>query len=424
MDLLQMDFENNLKKQAPLAIRMRPNKFEEFIGQEHIVGENRILKRSIEEDNLQSIILFGPSGSGKTALAELISKISNSNFQSINAVMAGVADIKRIVEEAKTRRSISGAKTVVFVDEIHRFNKSQQDALLPFVESGLLILIGATTENPMISVNTALLSRTKVFKFEPLKNEHLKIILKNALEDEDRGLGKFDVKIDDGAVDHLVMASSGDARFLLNSIEFAVLTTIPDKNNIRNITIDIMKEATQKRTLDYDNTTMHYDVISAFIKSMRGSDPQATIYWLARMIYAGEDPMFIARRIVICASEDVGLADSNALLIANAALQIVKNIGMPEGRITLAHAAIYLALAPKSNSSYLAINSSIKIVEETCNLEVPFHLKDKTYRENYNDKEEIIYKYPHDFEGHIVIQKYLPSEIKDEVFYIKSINDK
>lgn len=424
MDLLQINLANQLNKEAPLAIRMRPKNFDEFVGQEHIVGEGKLLRRAIETDSLQSVIFYGPAGCGKTTLAELVSQVTTSHFEPLNAVMAGVADIKKVVLDAQTRRSISGTKTVVFIDEIHRFNKTQQDALLPFVENGLIILIGATTENPMVSVNNALLSRTRVFKLESLNDNDMRKLIDNSLKQE-KGLGRFKTEIASDAVEHIVNSASGDARFLLNALEFAVMTTKPDNEGIRYITLEIVQDATQKRVLDYDKDGQeHYDVISAFIKSMRGSDPQAVAYWLARMIYAGEDPMFIARRIVICASEDVGLADSNALLVALAALDAVKNIGMPEARIILAHAAIYIALAPKSNSAYMAINNALDMVQNTKKLKVPIHLRDKSYNDNFGNEKEVPYKYPHDYPDHKVGQQYLPDEIKDETFYVRSVNDK
>lgn len=424
MDLLQLSLEKNLYKEAPLAARMRPKTFEEFVGQQHIIGEGKALRTMIEYDKLQSVIFYGPAGCGKTALANLISSITASYFETINAVTAGVGDIKRVVVDARERRSISGTKTVLFIDEIHRFNKLQQDALLPFVENGLITLIGATTENPMISVNSALLSRTRVFKLETLSDNDLVRILNNALEDEERGLGRFNITIDSPALDFLVNASSGDARFLLNALELSVFSTKPDVNNTRHITIKTVQDSVQKRVLDYDTGKEHYDVISAFIKSMRGSDAQATIYWLARMLYAGEDPLFVARRIMICASEDVGLADSNALIVANAALSAVKNIGMPETRIILAHAALYVALAPKSNSCYLAIDKALEAVEKNKKLSVPIHLRDKHYNDNFSREKEVPYYYPHNYPEHKIQQQYLPSEIKNEIFFTKTRNDK
>lgn len=423
MDLLQMNLKNILSKDAPLAVRMRPNSFEEFVGQEHIIGEGKVLRKAIETDSLHSAIFYGPTGSGKTALAQLISNTTESHFEPINAVIAGVADIKRIVIDAQTRRSISGTKTIVFIDEIHRFNKAQQDALLPFVENGLIILIGATTENPMVSVNNALLSRTRVFKLEALTDQDMKNILNNAIKDEERGLGRFKIEIESDVINSLVNFASGDARVLLNTIEMAVLTATPDKNNIRHITSEVIQDASQKRILDYDkNGQEHYNVTSAFIKSMRGSDPDAAVYWLARMIYAGEDPVFIARRIIICASEDVGMADSNALIMAIAALDAVKNIGMPEARIILAHAAIYIALAPKNNACCLAIEKALGVVEETKKLKVPVHLRDKHYNDNFGNEKEEAYLYPHDYPDSKVKQQYLPDEIKDRTFYCRQKN--
>ncbi len=424
MDLLEMNLNKVLGKEAPLAVRMRPRNFDEFSGQEHILGKGKVLRTAIETDNLHSIILYGPSGCGKTALAQLISHVTSSNFEQINAVMAGIVDIKKVVVDAETRRSISGVRTVVFIDEIHRFNKAQQDALLPFVENGLIILIGATTENPMLSVNSALLSRARVFELKTLSSADMMKILNNSLNDKERGLGSFEVKIDKKAVEHLIDHASGDARFLLNALELAVLTTKPNKDNVRHITLDIIEDSTQKKILDYDTGQEHYDIISAFIKSMRGSDPQATVYWLARMIYSGEDPLFIARRIVICAVEDVGLADPNAFVVANSAMTALKNIGMPEGRLLLAHSAIYVALAPKSNSCYMAIDKALDYVEKNPKFKVPSHLRDKHYYKNYNNEKEVEYKYPHDYPDTKVGQQYLPNEIKDEMFYFKTKNDK
>lgn len=424
MDLLEMNLNKILGKEAPLAVRMRPRNLNEFIGQEHILGEGKVLRKAIEADNLKSVLFYGPTGCGKTALAQLISNITSSHFEQINAVMAGIVDIKKAVVDAETRRTISGVRTVVFIDEIHRFNKAQQDALLPFVESGLIILIGATTENPMMAVNNALLSRALVFELKPLTNNEMKEILNRAIIDKERGLGNFDIKIDNNAIEHIVRYSSGDARALLNTLEMAVFTTKPDKKNVRHITLEVVQDVTQKRILEYDDGQTHYDVISAFIKSMRGSDPQATVYWLARMIYSGEDPLFIVRRIIICASEDVGLADSNALIVAVSALEALRHVGMPEGRIILAHAAIYIALAPKSNSAYTAIAKALDNVEKSPKLKVPIHLRDKHYSTNFLNEKEVEYKYPHDYPGGKVKQEYLPYEIKDELFYLKSKNDK
>ncbi|HET7657565.1 MAG TPA: replication-associated recombination protein A, partial [Bacillales bacterium] len=359
MDLFNYD----KKEKGPLASRMRPRTLDEFTGQEQIVGKGRLLRRSIEADQLSAMIFFGPPGTGKTTLARVIANTTSAYFDQLNAVTSGVSDIRELTKAAKDRLNMHGQKTVLFIDEIHRFNKSQQDALLPFVEDGTVILIGATTESPMFEINPALLSRSRLFRFEPLTDEDVKNIILQALKDENRGFGQHSVKVDEDALEHLVNVADGDGRTALNAIELAVLTTNPNEDGTIHITLDVAEESIQQRVLQYDKKgDNHYDTISAFIKSMRGSDPDATLYWLAKMIYAGEDPRFIARRIYVHAAEDVGVADPNALLVAQAAAYSVEFIGLPEARIPLAEAALYVALAPKSNAVVVGIDSAMAAV--------------------------------------------------------------
>lgn len=409
MDLF--DDKNDFLK-MPLAKRMCPVNLDEFTGQNHILEKGKLLRRSIESDRVFSIILYGPPGTGKNALANIIANVTKSRFYELNATTVGIAEVKKIIEEAKMYKD---KRTVLFLDEIHRFNKLQQDTLLPHVETGLIILIGATTQNPFFSVNPALISRSLVFQFEPLKSDDIKKILNRAISDEKKGLGKLKIKIDDDAVSHLASYSNGDARKALNSLEIASLTTPSDSNGEIYITRSIAEESIQKRAVIYDSgEDAHYDTISAFIKSMRGSDPDAALYWLAKMIYAGEDPAFIARRIVICASEDVGNADPQALVVANAALSVVLFIGMPEAKIPLAQATVYIASAPKSNASYLAIEEAIKDITEQKTLEVPKHLRDANYKGAKQFGYGKDYKYAHDYENHYVKQEYMPSK---KVYY-------
>jgi putative ATPase len=395
-------------KFKPLALRMAPKSLDDFMGQAKIVGEGKLLRRAIEADNLGSVIFFGPPGTGKSALARIIAATTKSHFEEANAVTIGIADIRKIIDAAKERLALTGKKTTLMLDEIHHFNKSQQDALLPDVEKGVITLIGITTENPFFYINAAIISRSIVFEFETLGKENLEKILFRALSDSQQGLGKYNVVIDDDAKEHLLSQSTGDARRLLNALEIGALSIKPDKDGKRLFTLEVAQESLQKRALRYDKSgDEHYDTISAFIKSMRGTDPDATVYWMAKMLSAGEDPRFIARRIIICASEDVGLADPRALQLAVSALHAVQFVGMPEARIILAQAAIYVACAPKSNASYLAISAALDEVKNGEVRRVPDHLKDANL-----DGEALGhgkgYKYPHDFAGSYVEQVYLP----------------
>ena len=403
----------------PLAFRMSPKTLEDYVGQEHILGKDKILYRTIKADRLSSIILWGPPGCGKTSLARVISNTTKYKFTKINAVTAGIGDIKNAIEEAKNTFLNPTGKCILFIDEIHRFNKLQQDALLPYVENGTVILIGATTENPYFEVNKALISRSMVFKLNPLTVENVYEILKKSLVSEE-GLGSYKINIKDETLRKIAETSNGDVRTALNGLEVAVLSTQLDKNGVINITDEIAKECVQTRKAIFDkNGDSHYDNISAFIKSMRGSDPDATLFYLARAINAGEDPVFIARRIVIAAAEDVGLANPNALVVANSAMQAVASVGMPEARIILSEAAIYVATSKKSNATYLAINKALEDVETKDTGEIPMHIrnapvsgmKDFGYGEGY--------KYPHDYPNHQVEQQYLPDKMLGTKYYIK-----
>ncbi len=405
--------ENAAKsKNKPLAARMAPKSFEDFMGQENIVGEGKLLRRSIEADNLGSVIFFGPPGTGKSALARIIASKTKAYFEEANAVTIGIADIRKIIEQAKARVEMSGKKTILMLDEIHHFNKSQQDALLPDVEKGTVTLIGITTENPFFYINAALISRSIVFEFHPLSKEALLKIMQSALKDEENGLGKYKVKMSDEAKEHLVLNANGDARKMLNALEIGVLSTKVNEKGVKVFDISAAQESMQKRAVLYDRSgDAHYDHISAFIKSMRGTDPDAAVYWMSKMLAAGEDPRFIARRIIICASEDVGLADPRALMLAVSALNAVQFVGMPEARIILAQAAIYVACAPKSNASYIAVDQALAEVKNGKVRNVPNHLKDASL-----DGEELGhgkgYKYPHDYEGHYVVQDYWPDPVE------------
>ena len=404
--------------EMPLAARMRPRTLDEFIGQEEIIGTDKLLRRAIETDELSSAIFWGPPGCGKSSLAAIIANTSKSIFESFSAVTSGVADIRKIIDIAKDRRKLYSQKTILFVDEIHRFNKAQQDAFLPHVENGTIVLIGATTENPYFEVNSPLISRSRIFRFEQLNNEQVERIIRAALEDKERGLGNWNVVVDDEAMEHLVGIANGDARTALNALEMAALTVPPDEEGRRVVTLAIAEEAIQRRALNYDKDgDNHYDVISAFIKSMRGSDPDAALYWLARMIYAGEDPRFIARRIVIQSAEDVGNADPMALVVATAAAHAVEYVGMPEAQIPLAQATIYLACAPKSNASYVGISRATKDVTEKRAEPVPVHLRDANYPGSKKLGHGKDYKYPHSFPGHWVEQQYMPDGIKSQPYY-------
>ena len=422
MDLFDYMREQKMEGESPLASRLRPTALEEVVGQRHIIGEDKLLYRAIKADKLGSLIFYGPPGTGKTTLAKVIANTTSAEFTQLNATVAGKKDMEEIVRGAKERLGMYGKKTILFVDEIHRFNKGQQDYLLPFVEDGTLILIGATTENPYFEVNGALISRSLIFELRPLEKEDIKTLLKRAVYDNIKGMGSFDAEIDEDALEFLADVSGGDARNALNAIELGILTTKRGEDGKIRITLDVASECIQKRVVRYDKTgDNHYDTISAFIKSMRGSDPDAAVYYLAKMLYAGEDVKFIARRIMICASEDVGNADPMALTVAVSAAQAVERIGMPESQIILSQAASYVACAPKSNSACNAIFAAMDSVKRT-KTTVPVHLQDAHYRGHENLGHGIGYKYAHDYPNHYVEQQYLPDEIKDEKFYIPSEN--
>ena len=408
--------ENNI----PLAYRMCPKTIDEYVGQEHILSKDKMLYRLIKADRLSSIILFGPPGCGKTSLARVIANTTKNKFEKINAVSAGVADIKRVVDDARNLLLNPSGKAVLFIDEIHRFNKLQQDALLPYVENGTIILIGATTENPYFSVNKALISRSTVFKLEPLQTKDITKVLQNAVEDKEKGLGACELKINEGVLEHIAELSGGDVRVALNALEIAALTTDMNADGDIEITKEIAAECIQKKAIKFDKTgDSHYDNISAFIKSMRGGDADAVLFYLARAIYAGEDPMFLARRIVICASEDVGMADPNALVVANAGAQAVQLVGMPEARIILAEMAVYVAKAPKSNASYMGINMALDDVMNTDTGTIPMHIRNAPVEDMKEFGYGEGYKYAHDYEGGYVEQQYLPDKIKDKKYYIE-----
>ena len=408
-----------MNSNEPLAFRIRPKTLDEYVGQEHVLGKDKILYRTIKADRLSSIILFGPPGCGKTSLARVISETTKYKFYKINAVTAGVADIKRVIEETKNFMLNPAGKSILFIDEIHRFNKLQQDALLPYVENGTIILIGATTENPYFEVNKALISRSMVIKLNPLTEENIFQILKNAIERKD-GLGEYNIKIEDETLKKLAIISGGDVRTALNGLEVAVLTTNMQEDGYIHITDEVIKNSVQSKKAIFDkNGEEHYDNISAFIKSMRGSDPDAAVFYLARAINGGEDPMFLARRIVICASEDVGMANPNALVVANAAMQAVHMIGMPEARIILSEAAIYVATSKKSNAAYMAINNALQDVKTKDTGEIPMHIRnapiEKMKELGYHEG----YLYPHNFPGHYVEQQYLPDKMLGTKYYIE-----
>lgn len=422
MDLFEYNRSLQGGKNAPLAARMRPTTLEEFVGQEHIVGKGKLLYRAIKSDRLSSVVFYGPPGTGKTTLAKIIANTTKSKFRQINATTAGIKDIKETVEDAKADLGMYGTKTILFIDEIHRFNKSQQDALLPHVEDGTLVLIGATTENPYFEVNKALVSRSIVFELHQLEDKDIKKLLQRALTDVEKGMGAYHAEMDEDAMNFLANTANGDARTALNALELAVLTTDPVDGKI-HITLEVAEECIQKRALNYDKDgDNHYDTISAFIKSMRGSDPDAALYYLAKMIYAGEDPKFIARRVVICASEDVGNADPHALQVAVAAMEAVNFIGMPEGRIPLAQAVSYVACAPKSNAAYLGIDKALSDVRNIRIKTVPPHLKDAHYSGSKELGHGIGYKYAHDYPNHYVEQQYLPDELVGTVYYAPTEN--
>jgi len=418
MDLFDYMREQNKEKESPLASRLRPTKLEEVVGQQHIIGKDKLLYRAIKADKLQSVIFYGPPGTGKTTLAKVIAQTTSAEFMQINATSAGKKDMEAVIEKAKQLQGMYGKRTILFIDEIHRFNKGQQDYLLPFVEDGTVTLIGATTENPYFEVNGALISRSIIFELKPLEKEDIKKLLHRALEDMEKGMGAYRAVADEDALEFLADVSNGDARSALNAIELGILTTERSADGLIHITLDVASECIQKRVIKYDkNGDSHYDNISAFIKSMRGSDPDAAVYYLAKMLYAGEDVTFIARRIMICASEDVGNADPNALTVAVSAAQAVERLGMPEARIVLAQAVTYVASAPKSNAAYLAVDKALSVVRESRTAPVPTYLCDAHYKGAGKLGRGIGYKYAHDYPNHYVEQQYLPDAYKDMTFY-------
>ncbi len=412
-----------MEKESPLAARMRPRTLDEVVGQEHILGKDKLLYRAIQADKISSVIFYGPPGTGKTTLARVIANTTSAEFTQINATVAGKKDMEEVVEKAKATQGMYGKRTILFIDEIHRFNKSQQDYLLPFVEDGTLILIGATTENPYFEVNGALISRSIIFELKPIPVEGVKELIRKAVYDSERGMGAYDAVIEEDALDFLADLSGGDARHALNAVELGIMTTERSGDGKIHITLEVAQECIQKRVMRYDKTgDNHYDTISAFIKSMRGSDPDAAVYYLARMLYAGEDVAFIARRIMICAAEDVGNADPQALVVATNASLAVERIGMPEAQIILSQAACYVACAPKSNAAYGAVDKAMRVVEATGNLPIPPHLQDAHYKGAAKLGHGTGYKYAHDYPNHYVEQQYLPYELNGQEFYKPSGN--
>ena len=417
MDLFEYAKEKNMKKEAPLAARMRPETLEEMVGQQHIIGPGKLLYRAVKADKLGSLIFYGPPGTGKTTLAQVIAHTTSAEFTRLNATLAGKKDMEEVVKAAQDRMGMYGKRTILFVDEIHRFNKGQQEYLLPFVEDGTVILIGATTENPYFEVNGALLSRSVIFELKPLSRTDIKELLRRAVEDPVKGMGSFHAVLEPEAADFLADVSGGDARSALNALELAVLTTAPGKDGKIHVDLDTASDCIQKRVVRYDKGgDEHYDTISAFIKSMRGSDPDAAVYYLAKMLYAGEDIKFIARRIMICASEDVGNADPRALTVAVSAAQAVERVGMPEAQIILAQAVTYVASAPKSNAACNAVFQAMESVRRV-KTTVPAHLRDAHYKGAADLGRGTGYKYAHDYPNHYVEQQYLPDEIRGTVFY-------
>ncbi|MCR4868058.1 MAG: replication-associated recombination protein A [Lachnospiraceae bacterium] len=418
MDLFDYMRQQTQEKESPLAARMRPTTLDEVVGQQHILRKDKMLYRAIQADQLSSVIFYGPPGTGKTTLAKVIANTTKAEFTQLNATVAGKKDMEEVVSKAKDNLGMYGKKTILFVDEIHRFNKGQQDYLLPFVEDGTITLIGATTENPYFEVNGALISRSIVFELKPLTDEDITFLLKRALSDEEKGMGTYHATIEDAALAFLADAANGDARKALNAIELAVLTTDPSEDGVIHITLEVASECIQKRVLRYDkNGDNHYDTISAFIKSMRGSDPDAAVYYLARMLYAGEDVRFIARRIMICASEDVGNADPMAMVVAASAAAEVERVGMPESQIILSQAATYVATAPKSNAACEAIFAANRVVEETRTDPIPVHLQDAHYAGSAKLGHGVGYRYAHDYKNHYVKQQYLPDSLVGQTFY-------
>lgn len=418
MDIFDYARNVNSKKESPLASRLRPKTLEQVVGQEHIIGKGKLLYRAIKADKISSVIFYGPPGTGKTTLAKVIANTTSAEFMQLNATVAGKKDMEDVVSKAKMNMAMNGKKTILFVDEIHRFNKGQQDYLLPFVEDGTVILIGATTENPYFEVNSALISRSIIFELQPLSVENIKELIKRAVTDKENGMGIYNASIDEEAVEFLAEISNGDARTALNAVELGVLTTDPEQNGKINITLEVAEQCIQKRALKYDKGgDNHYDTISAFIKSMRGSDPDAAVYYLARMLYAGESVDFIARRIMICAAEDVGMANPQALVVATSAAQAVHQVGMPEAQIILSEAVICVATSPKSNSARNAIFSAMDKVKNTVTVKVPVHLMDAHYKGSAKLGHGIGYKYAHDYPNHYVDQQYLPDGLENEKFY-------
>lgn len=412
-----------MEKESPLAARMRPRTLEEVVGQEHILGKDKLLYRAIKADKISSVIFYGPPGTGKTTLAKVIANTTSAEFTQINATVAGKKDMEEVVVKAKEVQGMYGKRTILFIDEIHRFNKSQQDYLLPFVEDGTLILIGATTENPYFEVNGALLSRSVIFELKPIPVEGVKELIRTAVQDSERGMGAYNAVIEEDALEFLADLSGGDARHALNAVELGIMTTNRGEDGRIHITLDVAQECIQKRAVRYDKTgDNHYDTVSAFIKSMRGSDPDAAVYYLARMLYAGESVTFIARRIMICAAEDVGNADPNALTVAVSASQAVERIGMPEAQIILSQAVSYVACAPKSNAACEAVGKAMQTVERTGNLPIPTHLQDAHYKGAAKLGHGTGYKYAHDYPNHYVEQQYLPYELNGQEFYQPSGN--
>ncbi|MDR0219839.1 MAG: replication-associated recombination protein A [Lachnospiraceae bacterium] len=423
MDMFEYLREDNMKKEAPLAARLRPTALAEVVGQQHIIGAGKLLYRAIMADKLGSLIFYGPPGTGKTTLARVIAATTSAEFCQINATAAGKKDMEEVVHKAKENQGMYGRKTILFIDEIHRFNKGQQDYLLPFVEDGTITLIGATTENPYFEVNGALLSRSAIYELLPLAPDEIKELLNRAVYDSEKGLGAFKAAIDDDALAFLADIAGGDARRALNAVELGVMTTERGDDGMIHITLAVAKECIQKRAVGYDKGgDNHYDTISAFIKSMRGSDPDAAVYYLARMLYAGESVTFVARRIMICAAEDVGMADPRALTVAVSASLAAERVGMPEAQIILAEAAIYVACAPKSNACVMAISEAMQTVADTGSLPIPPYLQDSHYKGAAKLGRGLDYKYPHDYPGNYVEQQYLPDGVKERVFYKPSGN--
>lgn len=423
MDLFAYMRENKMEKESPLAARMRPTTLDEVVGQQHIIGKDKLLYRAIRADKISSVIFYGPPGTGKTTLAKVIANTTSAEFTQVNATVAGKKDLEEVIQIAKDTLGMYGKRTILFIDEIHRFNKGQQDYLLPFVEDGTIILIGATTENPYFEVNGALISRSQIFELKPLETEDIKALLIKAVTDENKGMGAYRAQIDADALEFLADMAGGDARHALNAIELGVMTTERSEDGWIHITIEVAQQCIQKRVIRYDKTgDNHYDTISAFIKSMRGSDPDAAVYYLAKMLKAGEEVAFIARRIMICAAEDVGNADPNALVVATNASLAVERLGMPEGRIVLAQAATYVACAPKSNSCICAIDAAMETVEQTGNLPIPTHLQDAHYKGAAKLGHGDGYRYAHSYPKHYVEQQYLPYELTGKEFYRPSGN--